>query len=147
VHSEAESKLRRSQWTPPRRFNGCSFRISSGKTSILCICFSLLFFTCVPSFVCSLKILSSSKFASGVFVIKEFKEKYEIVQEMQQSMNFFPPKKLVTMWLNSGILTGENPQRMRRRRLMPETGLPPEPGEGYEVVADDDFNSDNEVRI
>jgi len=29
--------------------------------------------------------------------------------------------------------------------MMPETGKPPEPGEFYEVVADDDFGSDNEV--
>jgi len=34
---------------------------------------------------------------------------------------------------------------MRRRKMMPETGKPPEPGEFYEVVADDDFGSDNEV--
>lgn len=53
-------------------------------------------------------------------------------------------QKLVKRWLNDGILTGERPKRVRRRRLMPDTGLPPEPGEGYEEVADDDFNSDNE---
>ena len=67
------------------------------------------------------------------------------MQELQQAMHFFPPKKLVAMWLNSGVLTGEKPERMRRRKFMPETGKPPEPGEGYEVVADDDYGSDNEV--
>jgi hypothetical protein len=46
--------------------------------------------------------------------------------------------------LNDGILTGERPKRTRRRRLIPLTGLPPEPGEGYEEVADDDFDSDND---
>ena len=47
-------------------------------------------------------------------------------------------------WLNEGILTGERPKRIRRRRIMPETGKPPEPGEGYEEVAGGDFDSDNE---
>jgi hypothetical protein len=46
--------------------------------------------------------------------------------------------------LNEGILTGERPKRIRRRRIMPETGKPPEPGEGYEEVAGGDFDSDNE---
>ena len=83
----------------------------------------------------------------GLFIVfQDFKDKYEIVQELQQAMHFFPPKKLVAMWLNSGVLTGEKPKRMRRRKIMPETGKPPEPGEGYEVVvADGDFGSDNEV--
>ena len=65
--------------------------------------------------------------------------------ELQQNSHFFPPMKLITMWLNSGVLTGEKPKRIRRRRRMPETGLPPEPGEGYEPVPEDDFNSDDEV--
>jgi hypothetical protein len=78
-------------------------------------------------------------------LLQEFNEKYQFMLELQQTLHFFPPMKLITMWLNSGVLTGEKPKRMRRRRRMPETGLPPEPGEGYEPVQEDDFNSDDEV--
>jgi hypothetical protein len=44
-------------------------------------------------------------------------------------MNYFPPKAMLGKWLQEGLLTGEPPKRMRRRKCLPDGSLP-EPGEG-----------------